>query len=478
MSVVVTAPEPVRVARTPPFAQTILRALPGLLVLAVLWFVPASLQPVTRQALAIAVAAMVLWATVPWPQAWTGAGALFLFVATGVAPASQAISGFWNSTTQFLLGALLLGRAVSGTGLARRLAFRLASALGSSYSGLLLAFITTDFLLTFLIPSGIARVSVLAAIVAGLCESLGLPRQDRAARGLMLAVTCSASIFDKMVLAGTSSILASGIIERLGGVSISYGRWFLAYVPCDLLAIAGCWAIVRWLFPDASGELARGRRYFEDQYIALGPMTRGEWRAIGIVGCAIALWLTDFLHGLQPAYVALACASAAMLPGVGVLSVRDLARLPFTTLVFTATALSISTILDRSGALATLTSGMVGWMPAVIHGPASASLVLYWTAFAYHLLLGAQNLMITATLPAVVTMGQSLDFSPAVVGMIWVFGTAGKIFPYQSGVLMVGYSYGYFDGRDLMKVGLLLALLESIILFFLVPLYWPFVGLL
>ena len=63
-------------------------------------------------------------------------------------------------------------------------------------------------------------------------------------------------------------------------------------------------------------------------------------------------------------------------------------------------------------------------------------------------------------------------------GMIWVFGTAGKIFPYQSGVLMVGYSYGYFDGRDLLKVGFLLAVLESAILFLLVPLYWPLIGLL
>ena len=103
---------------------------------------------------------------------------------------------------------------------------------------------------------------------------------------------------------------------------------------------------------------------------------------------------------------------------------------------------------------------------------------MYWAAFGYHLLLGAQNLMVTATLPPVITLGQSLGYSPVVVGMIWLFGTAGKIFPYQSGVLMVGYSYGYFDGRDLLKVGFLLALLESAILFLLVPLYWPLIGLL
>ena len=54
------------------------------------------------------------------------------------------------------------------------------------------------------------------------------------------------------------------------------------------------------------------------------------------------------------------------------------------------------------------------------------------------------------SMPPVITLGQSLGYSPVVVGMIWIFGTAGKIFPYQSGVLMVG--------------------------FLLVPLCWPLIG--
>ena len=33
--------------------------------------------------------------------------------------------------------------------------------------------------------------------------------------------------------------------------------------------------------------------------------------------------------------------------------------------------------------------------------------------------------------------------------MIWTFAAGGKLFAYQSGVLIVGYSYGYFEARDL-----------------------------
>ena len=37
--------------------------------------------------------------------------------------------------------------------------------------------------------------------------------------------------------------------------------------------------------------------------------------------------------------------------------------------------------------------------------------------------------------------------------MIWTFGAGPKIFIYESAVLVVGYSYGYFTNKDMLKVG-------------------------
>jgi di/tricarboxylate transporter len=162
---------------------------------------------------------------------------------------------------------------------------------------------------------------------------------------------------------------------------------------------------------------------------------------------------------------------------VGVLEIADLRRIPYRTIIFAATALSMSSVLAATSALPLLTRDTIGWMRPLLVNRWSATLVLFWGAFAFHLLLGAQNLMLTATMPAVLSLGVSAGYSPVVVGLVWVFGTAGRLFPYQSGVLMVGYSYGYFDGADLIKLGLLLAILESILLLLVVPLYWPLIGL-
>jgi di/tricarboxylate transporter len=61
--------------------------------------------------------------------------------------------------------------------------------------------------------------------------------------------------------------------------------------------------------------------------------------------------------------------------------------------------------------------------------------------------------------------------------MVWTFSSAGKIFVYQSAVLVVGYSYGYFTTRDLFRFGFLLTVVEFLIAVPTVTLYWPLIGI-
>jgi di/tricarboxylate transporter len=60
--------------------------------------------------------------------------------------------------------------------------------------------------------------------------------------------------------------------------------------------------------------------------------------------------------------------------------------------------------------------------------------------------------------------------------MVWSFAAGGKLFAYQSAVLVVGYSYGYFRHTDLIKIGGLLTILEFVALAFVVVFYWPLIG--
>jgi hypothetical protein len=52
--------------------------------------------------------------------------------------------------------------------------------------------------------------------------------------------------------------------------------------------------------------------------------------------------------------------------------------------------------------------------------------------------------MLGTSIPLVMEFAKSHDMHPLPLGMIWTFAAGGKLFAYQSGVLIVGYSYGYF----------------------------------
>ena len=69
---------------------------------------------------------------------------------------------------------------------------------------------------------------------------------------------------------------------------------------------------------------------------------------------------------------------------------------------------------------------------------------MYWAAFVYHFLLASEISMLGTSIPLVMEFAKSHDMHPLLLGMIWTFSAGGKLFAYQSGVLIVGYSYGYF----------------------------------
>lgn len=447
------------------------------LVLIALWFTPTHELPAAQHAIAIAALMIVLWATEAVDHALAGFIGVFLFWALGVSEFERAFSGFSNETPWFLLGAILIGTMAHKSGMAQRIAYTMTARVGT-YSRLLLAFIIVDFLLTFIIPSGIARVTILATIAAGTVQALGLGKRSNVGRGLLIIVTYTAAIFDKMLIAGAASILGRGIIEETGQVRVLYSQWFIAYLPCSIITIACCWRIILWLYPPEKDELeTEGRQYLQTQLDRLGPWSPAEKKCAVLTGIAVVLWMTDFIHHLNPSMVGLTVGLLAFAPNVGVLEADDLRKVNFGAIWFTAAALSMSRILADTKGLDVLTGTMLNWVAPLVRGPFTSSIVLYWTAFVYHLFLANETAMLSTSLPVVLRYFGSQGFHPLPIGMIWTFAAGGKIFVYQSAVLIVGYSYGYFDAKDMLKVGLILTAVESLILLFLVPFYWPLIGI-
>lgn len=477
-------PAPVVAARTDAAARPLLFARTGIarvlvvLVPALLWFAPLSLETRAQHAIAVGAFMILAWITQVLDHAITGLIGCFLFWSLGVTDFGTAFHGFANTTPWFLYGAILFGVMASKSGLARRLAYAVMRFVGASYPRLLLGLILSDFLLTIVVPSGIARVVIMAAVALGLIEAFGVDRGSNIGRGMFIILTYTACLFDKMVIAGAASITARGLIEKVGQVEVLWSRWALAYLPCDLITIFAAWRLTLWLYPPEQAALPGGAEFLDAEVRRMGPWTSLEKRSAALMLAAVLLWATDFLHHIPAPMIGLGVGLLATLPRVGVLDVDDVKRVNVLPVFFVASAIGLGEVLAATRGLAVLTDVMFAWMEPLLEGARwSMSLVLYWTAFAYHLFLGDEISMLATSMPLLMTYAREHGLDPLFVGMVWTFGAGGKIFVYQSAPLVVGYSYGYFTVRDMLRVGLALTVVESVVLALLVPLYWPLLGI-
>jgi sodium-dependent dicarboxylate transporter 2/3/5 len=294
---------------------------------------------------------------------------------------------------------------------------------------------------------------------------------------MFLVLTYTANIFDKMIIAGAASITARGLIEKVGGVTVLWSYWFIAFLPCCFVTVLAAWWLTLKLYPPENVALAGGRDYLRAEIRNLGPLSPLEKRAAVLMAAAILLWLTDFLHHISPAVIAMGAGLFALLPRVGVLEIEDLRRLNYLAVFFVAAAVSMGAVLEATNGLHVLTGAAFGFMQPFMTNMIMTTIVMYWTAFVSHFFLASEISMLGASIPLVMEFAKTHSLNPLLLGMIWTFAAGGKLFVYQSGVLIVGYSYGYFAARDLLYMGALLTVIEFVLLLLLVQFYWPLIGL-
>ena len=465
----------------PPVLRSDLRTVAVLAALAAgsvaFWFLPLGIAPQAHKALAVGLFMIAAWMTQVLAHGIAGILGCFLFWTLGIARFETAFSGFADTSPWFLFGAVCFGLMAGKSGLARRLAFAVMRAVGHSYPRLLLGLIISNFLLTAIVPSGIARVVIMAAIAIGLVDAFGVGKGSNIARGMFVILVYQATIFDKMVIAGAASITARGAIERFGEVTVLWSQWALAYLPCDIIVMIVAWRLALWLYPPETVSLPGGAEYLRREVAAMGPLSAAEARAGLLMALAIGLWVTDFLHHIPAPMIGLGVGLLAVIPGVGVLDSEDVRKINYLPIFFVAAAVSLSNVLAETKALDVLTTILLNGIQPFIGTSWMSTMVLYWAAFVYHIVIGNEIAMLATSIPPLMNYAKQHAIDPLALGMIWTFGAGPKIFMYESAVLVVGYSYGYFDSKDLFKVGAILSIVTALILLLLVPLYWPIIGI-
>jgi divalent anion:Na+ symporter, DASS family len=432
--------------------------------------------------LGVFVSTIIALVAQPVPMGVSVVVAMTLLAVTRTLPPAQVLSGFSNVTVWLIFTAFLFARAVTSTGFGTRLAYLLIRHFARSPLSLGYCVAGADLILAPFIPSDTARgggvIFPISRSVASAFGSEPGPTSRLIGAYLMLVsfhVTYPASA---MYLTGmAANPLIAEFARKIGGVELTWMRWFAGSVVPGLLTMAVVpLLLLRWAKPQIR-DTSPARELARKELDRMGPMTRQEkWLVAIMVGVMIG-WVTSPLHGVSNTFVALSGVAAILLARV--LTWDDLLseKKAWDALVWFAPVVMMTEALSGAGVIRIFSAklfGVVGgwsWPVALVVLVASYLYVHYGfaslTAQVTVLYSGFLAAAIAARVPPLMAALSLAYFSSLNAAMTH----------YGTGSAPVFFGAGYVRQGEWWRVGFRISVVNLIIWMGAGMLWWKAIGL-
>nr|WP_256261339.1 SLC13 family permease [Pseudomonas gingeri] len=400
--------------------------------------------------------------------------AFFLLVVLfGIAPANVVFSGFSSTAWWLVFGGSILGVAINTTGLGGRIAASVFSGHQQTYNAYLWRVAVLCVGLAFLMPSTTGRILLLTPIVMALARQLGYASGSNGHTGLVLAVAaCSYMPPTSILPANLPNSVLLGAAESMYGIHLSYAPYLLAHFP--VLGIAKTVLIIgviAKLFPETRPclPLARTRS---------AALTPAERRLLWVLAVSVILFMTDFIHGISPAWVSLGAALVCLWPAMGIVTVKHFSEgVHVTPLIFVAGFLGLGAVVADSGIGVMLGRSLLGWAHLSPEHPGVAVGVITAISTAIGLVTTLPSLPAVLTpLASEFASASGLSLASTLMLQVPVFGLL--VFPYQCPPIVLAMTMGHVSLKHATAMFLLVSLLTVIVLFPLDYAWWKVLGLL
>jgi DASS family divalent anion:Na+ symporter len=352
----------------------------------------------------------------PLPGAALVIVGLTLFVIVGGLPMSAALTGFSSPSVWLVLGAMLMSRVLSDTGLSRRIALLFVRAFGASSLGVSYALVLSDVTLASGIPSITARsggiVLPVARSIAELYDSRPGPSAERLGRFLMAALYQGSAIACAMFLTGqASNILAANLAAKLTGVTITWGSWLVAGLVPGLVSCLLVPYIVYRMVPPTLRRTPAAASYAREELVTMGPVRGSELVVLGVFVGVCVLWLTSGWHKLDVTLVALAGISVLFLSGILTWETALAERAGWDVFVWYGGLMTMGEALNNTGSTTAFASWVGSWFVGVPWAAVLlATLVIYFYA---HYAFASITTHVLALFPAFAVMLVNIGVPPA-----------------------------------------------------------------
>lgn len=422
-------------------------------------------------ALALAVAALGLFATAAIPEYITALAFFTVAMLFKVANPSVVFIGFESAALWLIFGGLVVGVAVKSTGLGERIAQGLAPRFGSGYFGVITGVTVVGVALGFIMPSSMGRAVLLMPIAMSLADRFGFEPGSKGRTGVLIAAAFGCHVPTFSILpANVPNVVFVGASESLYHWVPTYGSYLLLHFPVlGFLKTALMIPLIVWMWPDQPKPQPIPHQ---------APMSRDErWLAL-LIAAALALWATDFWHRISPAWISMAVAVILLLPysKVGLVGRKAFAeQINYGSLFYVAGIMALGALVDKSGLGLMLAEQILKVAPLAPDHPATnfASLSLISTLVSMLTTLPGTPSVLT---PLAEHMAKASGLPLQSVLMSQVLGFSNPVLPYESAPLVVALQIGGERLGGAVKLCLWLALLTLVVLLPLNYLWWRLLG--
>jgi len=199
-------------------------------------------------------------------------------------------------------------------------------------------------------------------------------------------------------------------------------------------------------------------------------------RRLGIIlALALGGWVTDFAHGISPAWISLSAAAVCMVPALGLFGQRDFAKVNFASLVYLAGIFGLGALVAESGWGARLGEALAQIGPFDPAQPLVNFIALGGTAMAVG--LGTTLPGIPAVLTPLAGDLAALSGLPLEsVLMTQVVGFSTPLLPYQAPPLVIAMQLAGIRLIDGTRLLLAIAAATILLLLPLDYLWWRLLG--
>lgn len=437
---------------------------------------PAGLTPWQLRVLSVVAAGLILWISESLPVGVTSlvvVGGLALVAPGDSDEATRAaLSGFASPAPYFLLGTLALAAATAKSGLAGRFARLLVRGARGSANRLYVQSVLLMPPMAVLVPSALTRSVMLIPTYEEVFQRHRIHRGARLPRLVMLTLALVQIQASTAVLTGgTVPVVAA---QLAGG--LSWGRYFLFMALPNYVILFALAAVLYLLYRPL--RMPPARESGDEEPGAMSPMSGMEKRTLLVLGGATLLWLTDSIHGLNPALPALMGAVALFLPGINVLDWREFEdSRPWAVFFVIGASLSLASALERSETATWIADRILALVPLQQFALLPQLLALMVVVIAVNVLLPNRAAVLGITVPLLTSLATPLGLNPFVLAlMVPIVAQTANYYPVQIATALITYQTRHYSAGELLRAGLLLTVIGVLVILLVALPYWALLG--